>query len=283
MANVAAALPADARLLCERCGYILDGLPAAANCPECGRPAAASRGGRRPARFEVRPSALSFVLTTLAIFFRPAKFFGGLSARQTRAGIWFARLHRFLAAALLSAAVAGHMILDARFKQWLRDLFTSPGSPPTYETFIVDLWVTKVYWVDEPVLFSLMLAPLTALIYLGAAAVAHAAAALIEPAAAGRGTRLRRPLVLRGLGFHTVHWLPVCFVAAATVCGYIALIDANYFAATPAVLAWRGWPHWNVYKFVLAAEALLGISYLVLTAWIALRKLAYANDNAAAA
>lgn len=44
-------MPADpldpATLLCERCGYVVDGLPPAGACPECGKPIAESLPARR--------------------------------------------------------------------------------------------------------------------------------------------------------------------------------------------------------------------------------------------
>src|SRR5439155_6058558 len=47
MTRVAPAIPAEADLLCEFCGYTLNGLPAESNCPECGMPIASSLGQKR--------------------------------------------------------------------------------------------------------------------------------------------------------------------------------------------------------------------------------------------
>ena len=47
MTRVAPVVPAETDLLCERCGYVLNGLPADGRCPECGTPLDESVNYRR--------------------------------------------------------------------------------------------------------------------------------------------------------------------------------------------------------------------------------------------
>ncbi|MEX0875982.1 MAG: hypothetical protein WD114_00860 [Phycisphaerales bacterium] len=51
-------------LLCERCGYVIEGLDQAGNCPECGKPIAESLPGRRVGTpWQQRPGVKSLVQT----------------------------------------------------------------------------------------------------------------------------------------------------------------------------------------------------------------------------
>jgi len=63
----------DAELLCERCGYCVEGLPAGARCPECARPVADSMPHARPGSpWQIDPSAASRFATNWATLSRPA-------------------------------------------------------------------------------------------------------------------------------------------------------------------------------------------------------------------
>ena len=63
----------DAELLCERCGYCVEGLPAGAKCPECARPVADSLPHARPGSpWQIDPSAASWFATNWATLSRPA-------------------------------------------------------------------------------------------------------------------------------------------------------------------------------------------------------------------
>src|SRR4051794_18196189 len=95
---------AETDLRCVGCGYLLRGLPASGNCPECGRPIERSLDRHRgPSAFEAAPSVRSFLRTTAAVLFRPTRFYRSLSARHegTRRAAWFARCHRLLASVLI--------------------------------------------------------------------------------------------------------------------------------------------------------------------------------------
>ncbi|MEL7237672.1 MAG: zinc ribbon domain-containing protein [Planctomycetota bacterium] len=86
-AAVAAAIeddgPAESAIFCEECGYRLDGLPAAGNCPECGTPVALSTTDNRRtlAPFEERRGLLAYTRTAASVLLRPSGFFRTLRTR----------------------------------------------------------------------------------------------------------------------------------------------------------------------------------------------------------
>ena len=107
--------PAETDLLCEHCGYILNGLDTTtmrdAVCPECGEPLADSIDPLRrgPAPIEQRWSPLTFWQTTWRAIAAKRRFYRTLVTRtDTPAVARFGRIHRRLAGAIFATAATFH-------------------------------------------------------------------------------------------------------------------------------------------------------------------------------
>lgn len=78
-------VPDATDLLCENCGYLLNGLPPDGNCPECGLSVAASTSAspRKLPDWEAGTdhAAVRFQATAFAVLRRPNEFFRTLSIR----------------------------------------------------------------------------------------------------------------------------------------------------------------------------------------------------------
>ena len=242
----AASVPAETDLLCEGCGYVLNGLPADARCPECGKPADESSPQlRSPPAWERRgdiPAVAGFFDTTGKVLLVPGRFFRTLAARPLApsASAHFARIHWLLSAVLLGSAAFAHF-------EWFGNYGAAPRTIPVERVPVLVLFVATAY---------LFLLGLTRL-----------AARLTTFEATHRGLRLPLPVVLRGLHFHGAHYLPVALVAAVTVIGYQVLLARGVLSALSG----------ERYLYVLCAEVVFGAMYLFKTYWTAMRNLMYAN------
>ncbi len=246
-------------VLCEDCGYILNGLAEAGSCPECGQPIAQSLGNHRgPSYFEDAPSVRSFIVTTCQVLFRPTRFYRSLATRQASVqAVRFARLHRGVASVLFSFAAAGHVCLNSTMKAWARAFFNM-------------LW-ERFY--DEPVLFWLLIGPLSVIIYGLLVVVTRVAAALTSRLSAYQGVRLHRGVVLRGLGFHSATYVPGALLAAVTVVGYIAMLEYQII-----IDPWSpGWASFRNFHSLFGGGCILCLVYLLVTYRIAMKNMMYAN------
>lgn len=243
MTRVAPTIPAEDQLLCEGCGYVLSGLPDGARCPECGRDAADSHPDLRhlpawedPA--DGRPEIVRFLLTTLAVIFRPRAFYRSLATRHDGRGAYsFGVIHWVLSALLLGAAVYLHA-------RWFTDL---SGVVRRGNLLLALLMVAAVFFFLE--------------------LTTSLAARLTHWEATYRGLRMPTPVVLRSMYYHAAHYVPVCAIALATVVGYQYLLSRGALSALSA----------PTYLYVLCAEVILGAFYLFKTYWTAMRNVMYAN------
>ena len=107
--------PTETDILCENCGYMLNGLPANGNCPECGSPvevSIAERFRKTPLwedSEDSRPRWLRFLITTGQIIFKPAQFYRTHKSRgQVHDPQRFANIQLIVASLLLGLAAWMH-------------------------------------------------------------------------------------------------------------------------------------------------------------------------------
>ena len=189
MSRVAPITPAESDLLCERCGYTLNGLPAASNCPECGTPIDESiQSERVPPAWEqpARSRLATFFETTADVIVRPTHFFRTSTTRgDVDRAARFADLHWGIATLLFATTGTIHA----------RVFFFGTPTLATFVALFVGTWLTL--W-----------------------GTTWAAARLTAWEANYRGIRLPIHVVRRGMYYHAAHYLPVAVIALATVAGY---------------------------------------------------------------
>ena len=236
-------------ILCEGCGYVLNGLPADSRCPECGKPIDESVGHERIApSWEQSPRKSSgFLRTTLDVIFAPTQFYRTLAVRgSVDHARRFARVHWWIAAGLFGLTCATHTL-------WYGYIMNSMRSP-LHEPRVLQLYAGAILVLSVATYFALD-------------GITRLAAKLTNWEATYRGIRLPYDIVLRGMYYHAAHYIPVAIGAFATVIGYQVLL----------ALGWLSYASGTTYLYILAAEVILSAGYLFQTYWIGMRNMMYAN------
>jgi hypothetical protein len=243
MSRVATVVPDESDLLCEGCGYTLNGLPTSGNCPECGKPISASLGTHRNlSQVESHGGLGGFIQTTWAVLWRPKRFFRRLTTRtQSKPARRFATVHLILATGLFGFAALGHLnwIMDISSQRWIK-----------LYGFIMSTMPVSV-----------------ALLFFTLLGLKKLAAWLSAIEAKYWGMRLPYSVVLRGLDFHTAHYLPVGILAVAIVWGYRVLLECQ-------IVSHR---YDANYLYTLCGMVILSAIYLFQTYWIAMKAMMWAN------
>jgi len=238
-------VPAETSVLCEGCGYTLDGLPTTGQCPECGLAIEQSLGGSgRTLPAWEDPAAggplRRFVSTTTKAVFHTRHFYQTLATRRyDHAAYRFAQLHWAISAILFAAALSIHA-------SWFHEYQAGPKLP------------------GGPWLVGAVIAVLTYLMLWG---TTRLAGRLTAWEAAYRGYRLPLPVVLRGLYYHAAHYLPVALVGFGTVVGYYVAVAKFWLPETTGVR----------YLLFLCLEVIVCAGYLFKTYWTGMKNTMYAN------
>ncbi len=240
-----ASVPAETDILCEHCGYGLNGLPTDSRCPECGELIADSTvgDGRVPPPWEQPGSTrVRFVRTVQGVVLTPTAFFRRLQTRSDHDRSYgFARRVHWLAAAMLGLTGAFHADV---------------------------LQQVSLDGLHFKLLGTLLGAPvLMVIVFVVLAGVTRLASALTRLEGNFWGYRMPANAVRRAMNFHSAQLLPVAAVALVTVITYRYLRSFEVLSGL-----------WDIrYLIVVCIEVLAGAGYLFRTYWIAMKNIMYAN------
>lgn len=236
-------VPTADDVLCERCGYLLNGLPPDNACPECGLPVAESTSAspRRPTAWESGRdhAAGRFQATAIAVFLHPRRFFRTMTAHGDTA-----RSARFGLISLLPA-----MLLNVKAVLMHCAILHLLYGPPA-----TTIW---------PVL--LVAVPLA--IVVGWAGMYYAVVRLTTIEARYWGMRLPTNVVRRAVHYDAVHASIASLLPWAVTLVYLCILIANDSASRWA----------TTYLYALSLAVIVSAVYLFAMYATSMRSLMYAN------
>jgi len=236
-------VPASTDILCESCGYTLNGLPDDGNCPECGNPVAYSTTAapRHLPAWEIdtlRPSD-RFIRTAREVIFHPRYFFQHLIVHTDAH-----RARRFAQIAFVPVVAVGSkaVLIHVMIMIWLSGFGSVTMLPWLFA--IVPIAVALA-WIGT----HLAVVPLTS----------------IE--ARYWGYRLPTPVVRRVLHYLTPHAVIASALPLLVSSIYLMMLAkndtyANYLAQ---------------YSYCLSAAVVLSAGYLFRIYWLGMIAVRYAN------
>jgi len=230
-------------LLCERCGYVVEGLPTEGACPECGKPIAESLPERRMGTVwqRNRPGLWTLARSWQACLFHPLRTLDQLAPRMPTRGM---RSLNALACAFL----------------WLIGL-VGPMVSWTLDPEIV---------VPEKMIFVFILSGVvavvtTALVYAGVLLLTEVETRGLELISRQGGYRITPAIARRVCDHGGVGWA----VCGGTV-AVIGLGSTAWHTRTGDMLP--AWVYWSGLGLIAS-----GFLFFEIFAWLGLRRLKYAN------
>ena len=234
------AAPESTDVLCESCGYRLNGLPPSGNCPECGQPVAASttESPRHLPAWEGLPGKRG--RTIREVLRSPDRFFRTLSLHDDTC-----RSRRF---ALLFLAIASLFSAKTIVYHYLVTVFLSVPPP-----WLPPIWVLIA--ILPFLLFGCWYGLLELVIYL--------------TAAEGKfwGLRMPRGIVRRVIHYWTPHVALASVVMSFVPLAYLLMLASNNRAGL----------YMAEYLYVLSGMVVVAAIYLFKTYWVAMKAIMYGN------
>lgn len=230
-------------LLCERCGYVVEGLPTEGACPECGKPIAESLPERRMGTVWQRnkPGLWTLARSWYACLVHPARTLDhmapGLPTRGMRA--WNASTSAFL----WMIGIIGPLVLVSINA----DIFYEEDVVPTL------------------ILLCIVVIVSTTFVFAGVLLLTEVESRGLEVISRQRGSRITPAIARRVCDHGGVGWV----VCGGTV-AVIGLGSTAWHTSTGDMLP--GWVYW----FGLAVFG-FGFLFFETFAWLGLRRLKYAN------
>jgi hypothetical protein len=236
-------------LLCETCGYNVEGLPASSACPECSRPIARSLPEARcGSPWQRRRGLWSLVTTDYQLIRRPDRIFEQLRL-DWPSGAWLLAIHAVAAATVLAAPWNGVLVGDpvrtARTEGLGQKALAAATSIPIQVGAVaaVLILLTLVEWAG------------------------------IQFFAQRRGWRLTPLAAWQVCAHASVGWV---VMAITSWLGLIAWLNISYFGLS-GLFSGRGGSSDALLLFVPAAGAFLGLLVFEILVYTGVRRCRFAN------